>query len=107
VYLVYSEEHHAIKVGIGNVDGDRLDRHRRNGWVCLTLAYVPGGLAIEVERAILSHWRNDLGLPHYLSKSEMPQGGWTETVDADAIDIPSTIERIKALAASETAPVGT
>ena len=39
-----------------------------------------------------------LRLPPYLTATEMPQGGWTETVDMDAIDIPATIARIKELA---------
>lgn len=107
VYLIYHETHHAIKVGIGNVDADRLDRHRRCGWVVLAIEYVSGERAPAIERDILDWWRKDLGLPPYLSESEMPSRGWTETVDADAIDILSTIERIKALAASEMAPVST
>jgi hypothetical protein len=70
--------------------------------VTLLVASAPGGRAIEIEKEILAYWRKDLDLPHYLSKHEMPQGGWTETVDADAIDILATIERIKTLAASKT-----
>jgi hypothetical protein len=34
------------------------------------------------------------------SRRGLPQGGWTETVDADAIDILATIERIRSLAAA-------
>lgn len=100
VYLIYHEAHHAIKVGIGNVDRDRLGQHRSRGWVTLAVEYVPGAQAPPIERAILAWWRNDLALPPYLSKNEMPQAGWTETVDADAIDIPATIARIRTLAAA-------
>lgn len=42
---------------------------------------------------------SELGLPQFLGKEEMPQVGWTETVDLDAIDLPATIDRIRTLAA--------
>jgi hypothetical protein len=100
VYLVYHGTHHAIKVGLGNVDGRRLEAHRACGWVALAVEYVSGEQASAIEKNILSWWRKDLSLPHYLSKSEMPQGGWTETVDADAVDIPATIARVRELAAA-------
>jgi hypothetical protein len=102
VYLVFHEEHHSIKVGIGNVDADRLDRHRKGGWVVLAVVYVSGELAVKIERAILDWWRKDIGLPPHLSELEMPSRGWTETVDADGIDILATIERIRTLAVSAT-----
>src|SRR5206468_1069913 len=105
VYLVGHEEFHAVKVGIGNVSADRLDRHRKHGWTVLAVVHMPGELAPEVERAILNWWRKDLGLPMYLSEFEMPHRGWTETVDADEIDIPATIARIRTLAASRDDPL--
>lgn len=100
VYLIHHEAHKAIKVGIGKAGAYRLDHHRVHGWVVLAIEHVPGARAPEIEREILRWWRVDLGLPPYLSKHEMPQRGWTETVDADAIDIPSTKARIRALAAA-------
>lgn len=105
VYLVSHEEYHAVKVGIGNVSADRLDRHRKNGWAVLAVVHMSGERAPVVERAILDWWRKDLGLPKYLSSAEMPNRGWTETVDADEIDIPATIERIRALALVKSDPV--
>lgn len=99
VYLIYHEAHHAIKVGIGNVGAKRLEAHQVCGWVALAVEYVPGEQATAIEKNILSWWRKDLDLPHYLSRSEMPQGGWTETVDADAVDILATIARVRTLAA--------
>jgi hypothetical protein len=58
---------------------------------------VPSELAIEIEKNILCWWRRDLNLPRYLSKHEMPQNGWTETVELDGIDIPATVRRIREL----------
>jgi hypothetical protein len=58
---------------------------------------VPGELALAVEDNILNWWRAELALPAYLGKQEMPQGGWTETVDSAEIDLAATIRRIESL----------
>lgn len=103
VYLVANADHGAVKVGIAALDGVRLKTHARYGWQALAAIQVPGDRAVSIERAILSWWRTGLGLPRYLGSDEMPQNGWTETVDADAIDIPATIARIHQLAAETPA----
>lgn len=105
VYLLVHQSYGAAKVGIGNADGVRLDQHRKYGWEVAATVHVPGVRALAIEKHILGWWRNGLALPPYLSKGEMPQGGWTETIDADAIDIPVTIARIRALAAAAAPPV--
>lgn len=99
VYLIQHSQHGAAKIGITNAGTARVREHLRRGWHLLALERVAGGQAIVIEKAILDWWRTDLGLSAYLSEREMPQNGWTETVDADAIDIPATIARIRALAA--------
>lgn len=99
VYLVEHLAYGAVKVGIADANGTRLKKHARQGWLVLAAVHVPGELAISIEIDILDDWRSGLDLPPYLSRHEMPQSGWTETVDADAIDIPATIARIRALAA--------
>ena len=89
-YIMKHEDLNAIKVGIGNVDRkkDRIKQHQSYGW---TLYYQyeleTGEFALEIEQSILVWMRQELGLPIYLSKSEMPHGGWTETVDAEAISV--------------------
>jgi hypothetical protein len=100
LYLVQHEALGAVKVGIANTRGRRIKQHRAQGWVMLASIHVYGEVAETIEAGILDWCRNDLGLPPYLSKNEMPQCGWTETVDADAIDILATIKRIKILAAT-------
>lgn len=102
VYLILNEALSAIKVGIGHREGDRLDRHRKNGWAVIAEDRASGELAVEIERHILGWWRGELGLPPYLSAAEMPYRGWTETVDADVVDIPATVERMKRLALGVT-----
>jgi hypothetical protein len=49
----------------------------------------PGGIPGErqvwpaaIETDVLKWWRGALGLPSYLTRDHMPQGGWTETVAA-------------------------
>src|SRR5438270_355215 len=54
--------------------------------------------AIAIEAEVLRWWRRELGLPSYLSRGQMPQGGWTETVAAGSIDLPATVTRICNLA---------
>lgn len=98
VYLIDNPENGAVKVGITDATGARLKRHAQRGWRVRTTVRVPGERALTIEKAVLSSWRNDQGLPPFLGKEEMPQGGWTETVDADAINILDTIERIRTLA---------
>jgi hypothetical protein len=62
----------------------RLAVHRRAGWdVFNTMLFLRGSDARAVEQAVL-HWlREDKRLPPYLASGS----GWTETVDADAIDL--------------------
>jgi hypothetical protein len=53
---------------------------------------------MAVEAEILDWWRAELVLSPYLGRQEMPQDGWTETVDLAAIDLASTMLRIQELA---------
>jgi len=106
VYLISHAGFGALKIGITGTDDIRLAHHRKHGWEVVTVVTMPGHLAIVAERAILAEWRTGLGLPPYLSKKEMARGGWTETVDADAVDVPATVARIRSLAAAENEQVG-
>lgn len=98
VYLLDHSVFGALKVGISGLRSRRLRSHTLQGWRVVFLLAVPGTLAVEIEKSILDWWRNDLGLPPYLSKYEIPQGGWTETVDVEAVSIPEVIRRIRLLA---------
>ena len=44
-------------------------------------------LALSTEKEILDWRRGELALPVHLGKPEMPDGGWTETVDSTEIDL--------------------
>jgi hypothetical protein len=86
-----------VKVGIG-ASSVRITLHRRRGWELVKKwEFTKGENAIRVEAEALKHIRKTLGLTHYLSKEEMPQGGHTETFSLDqvsALNIRSYIEKI-------------
>lgn len=63
-------------------------------------------VSIYVERARedynLTWLRQDRGLPACLSREEMSQSGWTETVDASEIDLPTIWAKVEALSKVKT-----
>ena len=42
---------------------------------------------MAIEQEWLSILRNDLGVAPYLSKEQMPQGGWTETFSDESVSL--------------------
>jgi hypothetical protein len=89
IYLITHERLGAHKVGISGLATDRLRRHGRDGWsVYKTMRVESGFRAYEIEQDVLRYLRLELGLPAFLSEVEMPQSGWTETFDADALALP-------------------
>ena len=98
IYLVTHAGYRAAKVGIADTAGLRLAQHRRGGWQILAVFQVTAKAAAAIETDILRWWRGELGLPSYLSRDQMPQGGWTETVAAGRIDLAATVTRICNLA---------
>lgn len=47
-----------------------------------------GERAFAVEAEVLNWIRHDLGAPPALSREQMPQHGWTETVAAEVVGLP-------------------
>jgi len=90
LYLITNDRLNSHKIGITNdaAKEKRLEKHFKEGWETYkTYFFTDGNDAFETEQEILVWWRSELGLPIYLSNSEMPQGGFTETVDASEIDL--------------------
>ncbi|WP_219500122.1 hypothetical protein [Nonomuraea ceibae] len=86
VYLVTSQALRAHKVGIMNAGKSRLEDHEVWGWqVVSTLECPTGEMARAVERRVLRHLHDVRRLGAAVSAEMMPQGGYTETVDAGAI----------------------
>ncbi len=99
VYLLRHREWPALKIGVTNVGSNRLMDHDGGGWDCIYQKHVSGQLAYEIEQLVLAWWRTQLQLGPYLSREEMPQGGWTETVSAADIEMPEIVEIIEAASA--------
>jgi hypothetical protein len=104
VYLVTHAAYGAAKVGIADTSGSRLAEHRREGWQILAVFQVTAKAAVAIETDILRWWRGVLGLPSYLRRDQMPQGGWTETVAAGRVDLAATVTRICNLAVASPPP---
>jgi hypothetical protein len=98
VYLITHTDLRAAKIGVTDSSGSRLKKHGTRGWQVLCTVAVPGEHALMIEAEILYWWRGELGLPPYLGPQEVTQGGWTETVGAEEIDLALTIRRIRRLA---------
>lgn len=104
VYLITHAAYGAAKVGIAKASGDRLAQHRRTGWQILAIFQVTAKTAVAIEADILRWWRGELGLPSHLTHSQMPQGGWTETVAMSKVGLAATMTRICNLAAAAASP---
>jgi len=98
VYLITHPGFGAVKIGITDSSGSRLKKHTTRGWQVLCTIAVPGERAMLIEAEILNWWRGELALSAYLGQREMSQGGWTETVSAEEVDLAVTIRRIRHLA---------
>ena len=103
VYVVMHEALGAAKVGVSEVSGSRIAEHRRAGWQLAAAFRVAADAACAIETDVLRWWRGDLGLPPFLGRSQMPQGGWTETVAVGAVDLAATVAHVCELALSPDA----
>jgi hypothetical protein len=98
IYLVTHTALGAAKIGVSDAPGSRIAQHRRAGWQLLAAFQVSAEMACAIEDDVLRWWRRNLGLPPYLKRDQMPQGGWTETVAAARIDLAATVAHVCELA---------
>ena len=102
VYLMRHPDLFCLKVGVSTTAAKnvRVDTHAKTGWVTIGTWDTPTGDDAEhIEQQILGWWRNELGAPPALTKTEMPTGGWSETAALIHVDIDDTINRINRLVA--------
>jgi hypothetical protein len=100
LYLMTHQEFRAHKVGVGNhkTRNNRIKEHIKTGWILIeNMDFQTGNDAFQVEQETLVWLREVKKLGIYLSKSEMPQGGETETVDASEIDLPTIWAKVEEL----------
>ena len=100
IYLINNPELGAHKIGIGNdkTKNNRLKEHQRQGWLVYDSMKVSTGEDAEaLEKKVLVWLRSEMMLAHYLLPEQMPQGGYSETVNADEIDMPTIWAKVKEL----------
>ena len=86
LYLIYHEKLRAFKVGINNIGNSRYLAHKTNGWKIVDYWYFDSiAMARKVERIVLSRMKDKTKSEGFVDKQYMPQGGYTETFDADKI----------------------
>jgi hypothetical protein len=91
-YLITHKDLNATKIGIANISktklADRYYHHRKQGWELVARwDFELGVEAQRIEKEILRVLRKDLKIPPYLTKQDMPFGGWTETLSSDSISV--------------------
>jgi len=95
--------HHQLgahKIGIGGSkrtrSRDRVTEHQKFGWELFRrLDFETADGAFQVEQSVLEWLRGEMKLATYLSVFEMPQGGYSETVDASEIDLPTIWAKVE------------
>jgi hypothetical protein len=101
IYLMTNTILNSHKIGIGNIErqkGDRIKQHKKHGWHLIKQKnFDKTDDAFIIEQKILSWWRKSLKLSIHLTEFEMPQGGYTETVDASEIDLPTIWAKVEEL----------
>jgi predicted GIY-YIG superfamily endonuclease len=103
LYLITHEKFSSHKIGIANnykrrIFDDRMYNHEKQGWKLFKkLNFRTVKEAANVEMEILKWLRMDVGLGMHLVSTQMPQGGWTETVDASEIDLPTIWAKVEEL----------
>lgn len=93
IYLITNTALSAHKIGVSGkeVQTERLKAHQKYGWKLYNrLDVETGEIAFLIEQEIILWLRKELNLGVHLVKEQMPQGGFSETVDASEID-PVTI----------------
>jgi recombinational DNA repair protein (RecF pathway) len=104
IYLITHELYGAHKIGISGMHSkeDRLKDHAKNGWTLYKKrTFESADQTYDIEQGVLLWLREERGLPPFLSLSEMPQRGWTETVDGSEIDLPTIWAKVEELSKVE------
>ena len=103
LYLVTNEFLNSHKLGIGGESAreNRLVEHTREGWLLYKKLTLENANEIyELEQKILKWLRDEMKFPPHLNKEQMPQSGWTETVDADLISLPAIWTKVEEFSTS-------
>lgn len=86
-YVIFHSDLHAIGFGITNTTTARLVNHEKEGWTAIRRWYWHDGtIAKALERHVITRLK-ERGIEPGLTKGDMPQGGYTETVATDSVDL--------------------
>ena len=97
LYLVRSEDFQSLKIGVTSTAAkvNRLERHAKCGWVEVQQWSLDNGAIAEaVETLVLNMWRKNLGVPFAVLPSDMPQGGFSETVALIYVSVDDALAHI-------------
>ena len=100
VYLMLNADYQALKIGITTKESrtDRIHDHELKGWSLVQKWETESGLDAEIiETAVLKWWRQSLGAPQALTRSQMASGGHTETAALVYVGEQTTIELVDSL----------
>ena len=92
LYLITHKQLRAHKVGIGNVakklKADRLHRLNLEGWELFKKwNFDEGKKALKVEQEVFKVLRDDMKLPIFLTKKQIRNEGYSETINSDTITL--------------------
>ena len=93
---------HKIGIAGSTKHNQRLAKHAKQGWTVYRHKQFKKGIeAFEIEGKVLNWLRYKKDLAPFLSIEHMPQAGWTETVDASEIDLPTIWAKVEELSKVE------
>jgi hypothetical protein len=100
IYLITNKNLGAHKIGVAGAfkHNERLKKHAKQGWsIYKHKQFLKGEEAFNIEQKVLNWLRNKKNLEPFLTFQHMPQAGWTETVDASEIDLPTIWAKVEEL----------
>jgi hypothetical protein len=101
LYVITNPKLQSHKIGIANSyktnqNEDRLKRHEKHGWILVKkYEFEKVRTAYEIEKEILKWFRVDLSLPFHLAPKMMPQGGFTETISSEYLDVGEITKKVE------------
>ena len=91
LYVITHKKKKAHKVGIGNTNARRIEKHISNGWqISQVLLFKKGTVAHEVEQDVIEWFRTVLNVGPAYREGD----GWTATVPSAEVTVPSIVRRV-------------
>jgi hypothetical protein len=91
LYVITHKKKKAHKVGIGNTNARRIEKHISNGWqISQVLLFKKGTVAHEVEQDVIEWFRTELNVGPAYREGD----GWTETVPSAEVNLLSIVRRV-------------